>query len=325
VRSSSFRRKQARQTRFFLFASKKPNMPNKYKNFIARISVVLLLFIVGIISFCHSRAGGNPEFTFVYVARASGIAPSSVIELTNRARAANGLGTLAENTQLSQAANAKARDMIKNDYFAHTSPSGRDPWYWMKKEGYEYKAAGENLAINFTNAKEEQSAWMKSQTHRANILNTQYQEIGVAVVEGKIDGQNSIVTVQMFGTPLYAAADQVKTAAPPIVVEEKTPEIKGIETSETETISPSVPSPQLVPILPAERIATENIIPINWLDIATLVVIAILVLVAFAAPMAFITVAYELLIVGIRTKNMEMEEAVNNYKSGIGEEYHLKI
>lgn len=263
------------------------------------------------------------SFALVYTVFAGDVTPPKIIELTNRARVANGLATLSENPKLSQAARSKAQDMLKNDYFAHTSPSGKDPWYWMKKEGYEYKAAGENLAINFTNAKEQQSAWMDSKTHRANILNGQYQEIGVAVVEGKIDGQNSIVTVQMFGTPLYAPADQVKTVAPPIVVEEKTPEIKGVESLEVEASLPSVPSPQLVPVLPAERIVTENIIPISWLDIATLIVTVTLALIALVAPMAFIAVAYELLIIGIRTRNMETEDDENNYENSVGE-YHLK-
>lgn len=288
-------------------------MPNKYKNFIGRTFISLPLFAASAFS-----------FTLVYTVFAGDVTPPRIIELTNRARVTNGLATLSENPKLSQAARSKARDMLKNDYFAHTSPSGRDPWYWMKKEGYEYKAAGENLAINFTDAKEQQSAWMKSQTHRANILNANYQEIGVAVVEGKIDGQNSIVTVQMFGTPLIAPADQVKTIAPPIVAEEKTPEIKGVESLEVEASLPSVPSPQLVPVLPAERIVTENIIPINWLDIATLVVTVTLVLVALAAPMAFIAVAYELLITGIRMKSMTAAEAIKNHESDILE-YHFKI
>jgi hypothetical protein len=277
-------------------------MSNKYKNFIQRTFVLLPLFAVSVFS-----------FTLVYSVFAGDITPSKVIELTNRARAAKGLGTLSENAKLSQAASDKARDMIKNDYFAHTSPSGRDPWYWMKKEGYEYKAAGENLAINFTSAKEEQSAWMNSKTHRANILNADYKEIGVAVVEGKINGQNSIVTVQMFGTPLYAAADQVKTIAPPIMAEEKAPEIKGMETSQTGVNLPSAPAPQLVPILPSEKIAEKNIIPTNWLDIAALVTAITLALVALAAPMVFIAVACELLIAGIRMKNNNVWE------------YHFKV
>jgi uncharacterized protein YkwD len=300
-------------------------MPNKHKNFIAQISVVLLLFIVGIISFCHSRAGGNPEFTFVYVARASGIAPSSVIELTNSARTANGLGTLSENAQLSEAANAKAKDMLKKDYFAHTSPSGRDPWYWIKQAGYAYKAAGENLAINFTDANEQQSAWMKSATHRANILNTRYQEIGVAVVEGKIDGQNSIVTVELFGTPLYAVID--KPVAVPPVVQKAPAEIRGAETTTEET---SVPTPASMPVLPEKIISqnTERVLPVQeapWLDISFLVFATVLALSAFVAPIAFLVKAYEILVIVITTKNIKKaEEDIKDNQNSVLE-YHLKL
>ncbi|PJA86889.1 MAG: hypothetical protein CO141_02375 [Candidatus Moranbacteria bacterium CG_4_9_14_3_um_filter_42_9] len=131
---------------------------------------------------------------------ASSITDSNVIKLVNEARAKKGLEALQENPKLSAAAQAKAQDMLKNDYFAHNSPSGKTPWYWMEKSGYDYKYAGENLAMNFTSAEEEQKAWMKSASHRKNILNANYQEIGVAVAEGKIDGESTIVAVQMFGS-----------------------------------------------------------------------------------------------------------------------------
>lgn len=102
---------------------------------------------------------------------ASGISRSEVISLVNKSRAKEGLSMLKENSQLSEAAKAKADDMIKNDYFAHTSPSGKDPWYWLKKIGYKYKLAGENLAINYDSAKEQHEAWMKSPSHKKNIMN----------------------------------------------------------------------------------------------------------------------------------------------------------
>ena len=90
--------------------------------------------------------------------------------------------------------------MIKNDYFAHTSPQGISPWYWYDKDNYDYKYAGENLAINFLKAEDQQKAWMDSPTHRKNIFNPNYQEIGVAVAAGEINNQTAIITVQEFGT-----------------------------------------------------------------------------------------------------------------------------
>ena len=133
------------------------------------------------------------------IARADGISPRTVIQLVNKERLAAGLSVLSENSQLSKAAQDKVEDMVKNDYFAHTSPQGVSPWYWFEKNGYGYKYAGENLAINFTSAESQHKAWMASPSHRKNILNPNYREIGVAVASGKVDGETSIITVQLFG------------------------------------------------------------------------------------------------------------------------------
>ena len=151
-------------------------MPKKNKNIIQNsVALTTHLLVIGFLS----------SFLFVLTAVASGISPGDVIALANTSREKAGLTPLSANRALTEAAQAKANDMLKNDYFAHTSPTGVDPWYWIKKEGYQYKAAGENLAINFTSAKEQHSAWMNSSSHRDNILNGRYQEIGVAVVKRK--------------------------------------------------------------------------------------------------------------------------------------------
>jgi hypothetical protein len=131
---------------------------------------------------------------------ASGITSDVVVKLVNDARSSAQEKPLIENKKLDDIAKAKADDMIANNYFAHTSPQGKSPWYWFDSYGYDYKFAGENLAINFTDAESEQEAWMKSPTHRANILNSKYREIGVVVKEGVINGHKSTVTVQVFGT-----------------------------------------------------------------------------------------------------------------------------
>lgn len=134
------------------------------------------------------------------LAYASEITVSKVIELVNQARNKEGLAGFSENEILSKVARDKIEDMIKNNYFAHTSPKGVTPWSWYEKEGYDYKYAGENLAINFLTAEGQQKAWMDSPTHRKNIMNPQFQEIGVAVAAGEINNQMAIITVQEFGT-----------------------------------------------------------------------------------------------------------------------------
>lgn len=135
----------------------------------------------------------------VGIVLASPITEYSVIELVNRARQENGLGALATNEKLFEAAKDKAEDMIKNDYFAHTSPKGITPWDWFEKNNYDYKFAGENLAINFTRAEDQQKAWMESETHKKNILDPNYSEIGVSVQKGFINGKLTTIVVQEFG------------------------------------------------------------------------------------------------------------------------------
>ena len=137
---------------------------------------------------------------------ASEINSGIVVKLTNDARLANGEIALQQNDQLTKAAEEKAQDMINNNYFAHVSPAGKTPWFWIDKNGYDYRYAGENLAINFTNVEDQEQAWMNSPSHRENILNQKYQEIGVAVKQGVINGHSSVISVQVFGTNMSAVA-----------------------------------------------------------------------------------------------------------------------
>lgn len=141
---------------------------------------------------------------------ASQIPPQTIIELTNKERAAAGLPTLKESKELDAAATAKAADMFASDYWAHNAPDGTEPWTFILNSGYAYLHAGENLARDFNNPSSVVEAWMKSSTHKANIVSPKYQDIGVAVVDGKLNGVETTLVVQMFGTT-QAAAPQVST------------------------------------------------------------------------------------------------------------------
>lgn len=141
------------------------------------------------------------------------VTSSSLAEMTNKERVALGLNPLNVNQQLVQAAQAKAQDMLNNNYFDHTSPSGITPWSWLGKVGYKYVTAGENLAKDFTDSEFVHQAWMNSPSHRKNILNSNYQEIGIAVVEGTINGKNTILAVQFFGKS--SKKTEIKTETKP--------------------------------------------------------------------------------------------------------------
>lgn len=132
---------------------------------------------------------------------ASNITPQRVIELTNQKRAELGLAPLNNNELLNEVARRKAADMFAFNYWAHTSPSGRTPWDFFKEVGYKYIYAGENLARDFMNSEGVVEAWMNSPSHRDNIVNPNYKEIGLAVVNGTLNGVETTLVVQVFGTP----------------------------------------------------------------------------------------------------------------------------
>ncbi|MGA3291863.1 MAG: CAP domain-containing protein [Candidatus Microgenomates bacterium] len=137
---------------------------------------------------------------------AANISPSEVISLTNQERVENGLAPLNANSTLSQAAVAKGNDMLAKGYWAHFAPDGTSPWSFFLKFGYKYEYAGENLARDFPDAASAVTAWMNSPSHRENILNPNYQDIGIGVVEGNLAGVDTTIIVQFFGTPLGSQA-----------------------------------------------------------------------------------------------------------------------
>ncbi|OGE32077.1 hypothetical protein A2631_03085 [Candidatus Daviesbacteria bacterium RIFCSPHIGHO2_01_FULL_44_29] len=149
----------------------------------------------------------------------SNIGQKEVISLTNAQRVAHGLSEVRENEMLDKAAEAKAKNMFAEDYWAHYSPSGKDPWGFIQRAGYKFLYAGENLARNFYTSDEVVDAWMASPSHRDNLLNAKYQEIGIAVVEGVLKGQKTTLVVQEFGTPVESLADATKTPATPPAAE----------------------------------------------------------------------------------------------------------
>ncbi len=132
---------------------------------------------------------------------ATDIHVDQLLNLTNQKRLEAGLKPLNLDPQLSAAANAKANDMFANGYWAHNSPTGRTPWDFISGAGYVYTVAGENLAKNFSNSSGVVDAWMNSPTHRENILSEVYQDVGFAVVNGVLNGEETTLVVQMFGKP----------------------------------------------------------------------------------------------------------------------------
>ncbi len=132
------------------------------------------------------------------------ILPGVIVEETNASRAAYTLSQLSVNAALTEAAERKAEDMAEKGYFAHFGPDGKSPWAWMREAAYSFEYAGENLAINFVDSKDVVEAWMNSLSHRENILNGEFTEIGIGMAHGTYQGSDAVFVVEMFGRPLRA-------------------------------------------------------------------------------------------------------------------------
>lgn len=143
---------------------------------------------------------------------AANIPASEVVVLTNQKRLEAGLNELTVNPLLEQAARSKAQHMLDGNYWAHVAPDGTEPWKFFLDAGYKYRYAGENLARDFTNPGSVVDAWLASPSHRDNMLSSKYTEIGIAVVEGDLDGVDTTLVVQLFGSRIVDTTSSIPIA-----------------------------------------------------------------------------------------------------------------
>ncbi|MTT30699.1 hypothetical protein GMB86_01550 [Terrilactibacillus sp. BCM23-1] len=113
---------------------------------------------------------------------------NKVVELTNQERAKQGLKPLQIDTKLSKMARDKSQDMKDKNYFDHQSPTYGSPFDMMKSYGISYSTAGENIAAGQKTPQDVVNAWMNSEGHRKNIMNSNFTHIGVGYVDGGAKG-----------------------------------------------------------------------------------------------------------------------------------------
>lgn len=157
-------------------------------NTINKISLINLTLLIVLIN-----------FGYVF---ATPINSQTLVNLTNKSRQELGENSLRVNLKLTQAAENKAQDMLASDYFEHYSPLGKSPWSFIKSAGYDYLMAGENLAMDFSSSEGIHNAWMASESHKNNIIKKEYEEIGIAAINGDFNGHETTMVVQMFGTSI---------------------------------------------------------------------------------------------------------------------------
>lgn len=164
---------------------------------ITKLKVAIIVLVVLAVS-----VGAIPSVLSTALDSLSAIYASVLVNLTNQNRVAANIAELKVNPVLEKAAQMKADDMAARGYFAHNTPEGKSPWYWFEQAGYQYVYAGENLAVNFEESADVETAWMNSRGHFLNIMNPKFTEIGIATSTGVYKGREAVFVVQMFGSPL---------------------------------------------------------------------------------------------------------------------------
>lgn len=125
---------------------------------------------------------------------------SSLLALINKERQNEGLAALVLNSALTSAARAHSKDMAENNYFSHTGSDGSSPFDRMQRAGYSFTAAAENIyAGNGSNnsAGSAFSAWMGSEGHRVNMLNSAYSDAGVGYWCDASSDYNGYLTLEL--------------------------------------------------------------------------------------------------------------------------------
>jgi uncharacterized protein YkwD len=119
-----------------------------------------------------------------------------VLRLVNEQRAAVGLPKLTYRSDLQKAADIRAGEIVTS--FCHTRPNGTDFSTVFTQIGVNsYKYLGENIANGYDSPESVMNGWMKSEGHRANILNPNFKGLIVGI---KKVGNNSYAWVQLFIT-----------------------------------------------------------------------------------------------------------------------------
>lgn len=135
------------------------------------------------------------------LAVATNVSSQNLLEETNKQRLAQSRPQLRLNNQLTLAAQSKAQDMVNLNYWSHNTPSGNPPWTFINESGYQYQKAGENLAYGFADSSDTINGWMNSQSHRENLLDKDFVEVGFGTASSNDFNHEgpSTVIVAMYG------------------------------------------------------------------------------------------------------------------------------
>ncbi len=237
--NSQLKRKKKQHPKLFL---------RSYWHYIPLILVTTFGLVFG--SVLPQTVGSNQPQTLAYSTEMS---VSQLLSHTNSERTSRGLDALTINSKLNNSSGSKASHMVTNDYWAHNAPDGTSPWHFFESAGYNYQKAGENLAYGFSTSSATVTGWMNSPSHRDNMLDPDYDEVGFGFVNSSDfvnSGQQTIV-VAHYGRSLGASTSKQET-------QQSTPQsLPATQSSQPSTPTPS-PEPATEPEAPTEEPETES-------------------------------------------------------------------
>lgn len=188
--------------RFFRYLHKLL-IPSHHNNFRAKgLHLDFLTGLLGVVVLFSAATGYLADAEVLGFAKDMRI--DRLYALTNDVRTSQGLPALKYNDKLALAAQNKAQHMFEHDYWAHFG-AGKSPWDFILGSGYSYEVAGENLAKGFIDPEAVLKGWENSPTHMANLIRPEYDEIGFAVRNGVLQGEEVTLVVQMFGAQIAEA------------------------------------------------------------------------------------------------------------------------
>ena len=166
----------------------------------------LLIFMLLILSLVSPWNYLNNKQILGY---ATNISSDGLLNETNIQRNKTGAKQLTISPRLNEAAQAKAQDMVNRNYWSHQTPDQQEPWAFISATGYTFQKAGENLAYGFNNNGQVVAGWMNSPTHKMNMLDKAFEEVGFGVANATNFTNNGKSTVVVA---MYAKKSSVSDA-----------------------------------------------------------------------------------------------------------------
>lgn len=228
----------------------KTKSKQKTLNRLKLLPSIALLLVAGFLSLSAAMPGKDVRPGVL--AYATNTTRSGLLSATNSQRTNNGAAALSLNSKLNSAAQSKANDMVSRDYWSHATPDGKQPWIFFTAAGYDYLAAGENLAYGYPDSNSTVVGWMNSPPHKSNLISSNYTEVGFGIANSPdfVNNGPQTVVVAMYGKPQVASAT---TTAPTTPVPKPKPADQpvakeAVPKKELEAAPKAEPEPEKEPI-----------------------------------------------------------------------------